>query len=76
MEDVEGISLHVPEEKAPHIVNAEVIRLQHPEDLVPRQLAKKGFQEEPNTLNVLVNDGSRVDAYTLDLYAPPNLIRR
>ena len=30
-------------------------------------------QERTETLNVLVNDGSRVGAYILDLYAPPKL---
>ena len=34
---------------------------------------EKGSQEETETLNVLVNDGSSVGAYTLDLIAPPKL---
>ena len=34
---------------------------------------KKGSQEETKRLNVLVNDGSSVGAYTLDLIAPPKL---
>ena len=34
---------------------------------------EKDFQEIAETLNVLVNDGSREGAYTLDLYAPPKL---
>ena len=32
---------------------------------------EKGSQEETETLNVLVNDGSSVGAYTIDLIAPP-----
>ena len=32
-----------------------------------------GFQEGTETLNVLVNEGSSVGAYTLDLIAPPKL---
>ena len=50
----------------------EVTRLLNPEGLIPRQPVDKS-QEETETLNVLVNDGSRVGAYTLDLYAPPKL---
>ena len=46
-------------------------RLQHPEGLVPRQPVEINSQEITETLNVLVNVGSRVGAYTLDLYAPP-----
>ena len=61
-EDVEGISPHVLEEKAPQAVNAEVIRLQHPEEIVPRQPVEQDFQERTETLSVLVNDGSRVGA--------------
>ena len=34
---------------------------------------EKGSQEENEALNVLVNDGSSVGAYTLDLIAPPKL---
>ena len=34
---------------------------------------KKGSQEETKRLNVLVNEGSSVGAYTLDLIAPPKL---
>ena len=36
-EDVEEISPHVLEEEVPQAVSAEVIRLQHPEGIVPRQ---------------------------------------
>ena len=49
----------------PQLENVEEIRLQQP--------IKKGSQEETETLNVLVNDGSSVGAYTLDLIAPPKL---
>ena len=70
-EDDEGISPHVLEEKSPQAVHAEVNRLQHPEGKVPRQPVEKNSQEQTETLNVLVNDGSRVGAYTLDLFAPP-----
>ena len=72
-EVVEGISPHVLEEKAHQAVNAEVIRLQHPEGIVPRQPVEQDSQERTETLNVLVNDESRVGAYTLELYAPPKL---
>ena len=58
-EDDEGISPHVLEENR-QAVHAEVNRLQHPEGKVPRQPAEKNSQEETETLNVLVNDGSRV----------------
>ena len=34
---------------------------------------QKGYQVETETLNVLVNDGSSVGAYTLDLIAPLKL---
>ena len=47
----------------PQLENVEEIRLQQP--------IKKGSQEETETLNVLVNDGSSVGTYTLDLIAPP-----
>ena len=47
----------------PQLENVEEIRLQ--------QSIKKGSQEETEALNVLVNDGSSVGAYTLDLIAPP-----
>ena len=50
-----------------------MIRLQYPKGLVPRQPVEKDSQEITKTSNVLVNDGSRVGAYTLDLYAPPKL---
>ena len=69
-EDVEGRGPHVFEEKSPQMV--EVTRLLDPEGLIPRQPVDKS-QEETETLNVLVNDGSRVGASTLDLYAPPKL---
>ena len=72
-EDVEGISPHVLEEKAPQAVNAEVIRLQHPKGIFPWHPVEKVSQEITETLNVLVNDGSRVGADTPDLYAPPKL---
>ena len=34
---------------------------------------EEGFQEETETLNVWVNDGSSVGTYTLDLVVPPKL---
>ena len=70
-EDVDRRGPHLLEEKSPQIV--EVRRLLDPEGLIPRQPVDKS-QEEIETLNVLVNDGSRAGAYTLDLYAPPKLI--
>ena len=72
-EDVERISPHVLEEKAPQAVNSEVTRLQHLVMIVPLQPVEKRSQEVTETLNVLVYDGSRVGAYTLDFYAPPKL---
>ena len=51
-EDVEGISPHIHEKKAPQAGNAEVIRLQHPEELVPRQPVENNSQEITETLNV------------------------
>ena len=41
--------------------------------MVHRQPVEQDSQKRTETLNVLVNDGSRVGAYTLDLYAPPKL---
>ena len=43
------------------------------EGISPQQPAEKVSQKETETLNVLVNDGSSVGAYTLDLIAPPKL---
>ena len=47
--------------------------LEDVEGISPQQPVEKGSQEETETLNVLVNDGSSVGAYTLDLIAPPKL---
>ena len=43
------------------------------EGISPHHPVERGSQEETETLNVLVNDGSIVGAYTLDLIAPPKL---
>ena len=76
LKDVEGRGPHVLEEKSSQIVNVEVTRLQDPEGLIPRQPVDKSHKETETLnvlVNVLVNNGSRVGAYTLDLYAPPKL---
>ena len=67
-EDVEGISPHVLEERIPQELHAERTGSQQTEET--------SSQEETETLNVLVNDGSSVGAYTLDLIVPPNLISK
>ena len=64
-EDVEEISPHVLEKRIPQELHAERTGSQQPEET--------SSQEETDTLNVLVNDGSRVGAYTLDLVVPPKL---
>ena len=64
-EDVEGISPHVLEEGIPQGSLVEGSGLQ--------QSVGTSSQEETETLNVLVNDGSSVGAYTLDLIVPPKL---
>ena len=45
-------------------------QLEDVEGISPHVLEEKGSQEETETLNVLVKDGSGVGAYTLDLIAP------
>ena len=64
-EDVEGISPHVLEEGIPQ---GSLV-----EGSGPQQPVETSSQEETETLNVLVNDGSSVGAYTLDLIVPPKL---
>ena len=71
LEDVEGISPHVLEEGIPQAVIGEVTRYHQPEGISPQYPVEMGSQEVPETLNVLVNDGSSVGAYTLDMIAPP-----
>ena len=48
-------------------------QLEDVEGISHQQPMEKGSQEGTETLNVLVNDGSSVSAYTLDLIAPPKL---
>ena len=72
-EDVEGISPRVLEDEIPQEVIGKVTRHHLPEGISPQQPVEKGSQEETETLNVLVNDGSSVGAYTLDLVVPPRL---
>ena len=48
-------------------------QLEDVEVISPHVLEEKGYQEETETFNVLVNDGSSLGAYTLDLIAPPKL---
>ena len=50
-----------------------VTRPHQPKGISPHQPVEKCSQKETETLNVLVNDGSSVGAYTLDLIAPPKL---
>ena len=64
-ENVEGISPHVLEEEIPQESLATGLGFQQP--------VGKSSQELTETLNVLVNDGSSVGAYTLDLIVPPKL---
>ena len=47
-------------------------QLEDVEGISPHVLEEKGSQEETETLNILVNDGLSIGAYTLDLIAPPN----
>ena len=54
LEDVEEISPHVLEEGIPQAVIGEITRPQKP--------VGKGSQEETETLNVWVNDGSSLYA--------------
>ena len=56
-EDVEGISPHVLEERNPQELHAERKSSQKPEET--------SYQEETETFNVLVNDGSSVGAIHL-----------
>ena len=46
-------------------------QLEDVEVISPHVLEEKDYQEETETFNVLVNDGSSVGAYTLDLIATP-----
>ena len=69
--DVGGIIPHVLEEEIPQAVIGEVMRPHQLEGISLQQPVEKGSLEETETLNVLVNDGSSVGAYTLDLIAPP-----
>ena len=71
LEDVEEICPHVLEEEIPRTVISGVTRPHQPEGISPQHPVEMGSQEVPETLNVLVKDGSSVDAYTLDLIAPP-----
>ena len=48
-------------------------QLEDVEGISHQQPMEKGSQEGTETLNVLVNDGSSVSAYTLDLITPPKL---
>ena len=48
-------------------------QLEDVEGISHQQPMEKGSQEGTETLNVLINDGSSVSAYTLDLIAPPKL---
>ena len=46
-------------------------QLEDVEGISPHVLEEKGSQEETETLNFLIYDGSSVGAYTLDLIATP-----
>ena len=49
------------------------LQLEYVEGISPHVLEGKCSQEETETLNILVNDGSSLGAYTLDRIAPPKL---
>ena len=72
-EDVEGISPHVLEEETPQAGIGEVKIHHQPEEMSSQMPVEIGSQEETETLNILVNDGLSVGAYTLDLIVPPKL---
>ncbi|CAI5711096.1 unnamed protein product [Peronospora effusa] len=65
LEEVDGTGSIEPAGISPQEIITEGISPQCPEGISP--------QEETETLNFLVNDGSNVGAYTLDLIAPPKL---
>ncbi|CAI5703143.1 unnamed protein product [Peronospora effusa] len=65
LEEVDGTSSIEPAGISPQEIITEGISLQCPEGISP--------QEVIETLNVLVSDGSNVDACTLELIAPPKL---
>ncbi|CAI5710959.1 unnamed protein product [Peronospora effusa] len=65
LEEVDGTGSIEPAGISPQEIITEGISPQCPEGISP--------QEVTETLNVLVNDGSNVGAYTLDLIAPPKL---
>ena len=67
------MSPHILVEEIPQTVIGEVTRPHHPEGNSPQQPMEKSSQEETETMNVLVNDGSSIGAYILDLIAPPRL---
>ena len=73
LEDVEGISPHVLEEETPQAGIGEVKIHHQPEEMSSQKPVEIGSQEETETLNVLVNDGSSLGAFTLDMIAPPKL---
>ena len=55
LEGVEGMSPNVLEEEIPQADTGEVMRPHQPDGISPQKLAGIGFQEETETLNVLVN---------------------
>ena len=57
LEDVERVSPHVLEKEIPQEVIDEITRPHQPEGMSPQQPVEKGYKEETETLNVLVNDG-------------------
>ena len=54
-------------------LNPEGESPQQSERIVSQLPAESISQEESEKVNVLVNDGSSVGAYTLDMIAPPKL---
>ena len=48
-------------------------QLEDVEGISPQQPIEKGSQKETETLNVLVNDGSSIGSYMLDLTTPQEL---
>ena len=65
LEDVEGMSKHVFDGETPQADTGEAIGPHQPEGIGPQKPVEVDSQDGTETLNVLVNDGSSVGAYTL-----------
>ena len=73
LEDVEGMSKDVFDGETPQADTGEAMGPHQPEGISPQKPVEIDSQYGTETLNVLVNDGSSVGAYTIDLIAPPKL---